>query len=410
MTNTIDIKDRCHVNTNEDGDTFVGVKADTENAIVYFPVGYQLPDNEMEIRRDIKNLFNLLGEYTEKKDRVLQMKNFEIEHSVDFPINAYLEVINYYFSHGYYIEKKIIYKTDSKGKTDWSRTFKIQKPLIQQNGSPVYTQMTVKKSTSNQNKLITKIHKYCVYECFEKIGWLYMPNMPEQPDIEFNKNVFINVLIDKLANTYIDQDKALFKAMLDMIKYMDERPNEKQFYFGTDRFEYVWERLIDKIFGESNKEDYFPKAQWKLRYGKNHDSSALQPDTIMIYNDKIYILDAKYYRYGVTGIPNHLPNSSSINKQITYGEYVDKHMNWDNKKIFNAFLMPFNSKNNLFKTNKIFENIGEATGEWRDATVMTNYDKVQGIVVDVRELMYNRLGKSPISIKQLASAIEEGIN
>lgn len=410
MTNTIDIKDRCHVNTNEDGDTFVGVKADTENAIVYFPVGYQLPDNEMEIRRDIKNLFNLLGEYTEKKDRVLQMKNFEIEHSVDFPINAYLEVINYYFSHGYYIEKKIIYKTDSKGKTDWSRTFKIQKPLIQQNGSPVYTQMTVKKSTANQNKLITKIHKYCVYECFEKIGWLYMPNMPEQPDIEFNKNVFINVLIDKLANTYIDQDKALFKAMLDMIKYMDERPNEKQFYFGTDRFEYVWERLIDKIFGESNKEDYFPKAQWKLRYGKNHDSSALQPDTIMIYNDKIYILDAKYYRYGVTGIPNHLPNSSSINKQITYGEYVDKHMNWDNKKIFNAFLMPFNSKNNLFKTNKIFENIGEATGEWRDVTAMTNYDKVQGIVVDVRALMYNRLGKSPISIKQLASAIEEGIH
>ena len=32
--------DRCHVNTNEDGDTFVGVKADSDNVVVYFPLGY----------------------------------------------------------------------------------------------------------------------------------------------------------------------------------------------------------------------------------------------------------------------------------------------------------------------------------------------------------------------------------
>ena len=72
--------------------------------------------------------------------------------------------------------------------------------------------------------------------------------------------------------------------------------------------------------------------------------------------------------------------------------------------------MPFNRKNNLFKTNKIFENIGEATGKWRNATAMKKYDRVQGIVVDVRTLMYNRLGKSTQCIQQLATTIEEGIN
>jgi hypothetical protein len=409
MVSKISIKDRCHVNTNEDGDTFVGVKADTDNAIVYFPTGYQLPENETDIRRDIKTLFNVLGEYTEKKDRVLQMKKFEIAQSVDFPINAYLEVINYYLNYEYYTETENIYKTAPKGKTDWAKTFKKQKPLVQQNGSFVYTQMTVKASTPNESKLITKIHKYCVYECFDKIGWLYVPNMPEQPDIEFNKNLFVNVLTDKLSNTNNDKYKALFKAMLDMIKFIDERPNEKQFYFGTDRFEYVWERLIDKVFGESNKDDYFPKAEWKLRHGKSQDSSVLQPDTIMIYKDKVYVLDAKYYRYGVTGYPNHLPNSSSINKQITYGEYVDKHMGVDSDKIFNVFLMPFNSKKNLFHTNETFENIGEATGKWRNGTDMKNYDRVQGIVMDVRTLMHNRLGKSTACIQQLAATIEEGL-
>ena len=31
------------------------------------------------------------------------------------------------------------------------------------------------------------------------------------------------------------------------------------------------------------------------------------------------------YKYGWTGIPEHLPNGSSINKQITYGEYLEKY-------------------------------------------------------------------------------------
>lgn len=408
MTSKINIKDRCHVNTNEDGDTFVGVKADTEEAKVYFPVGYQLPENEAEIRRDIKTLFNVLGEYTEKKDRVLQMKKFEITQPVDFPINAYLEVINYYLNYQYYTETENIYKTASKGKTDWSKTFKHQKPLVQQNGSLVYSQMTVKASTPNESTLITKIHKYCVYESFDKIGWLYLHNLPEKSDIEFNKNLFVNVLNDKISNTYNDKYKALFKAMLDMVKFMDERHNEKQFYFGTDRFEYVWERLIDKVFGESNKDEYFPKAEWKLRHGKKQDSSALQPDTIMLYKDKVYVLDAKYYRYGVTGYTNHLPNSSSINKQITYGEYIDNHMNkYKSDKVFNAFLMPYNRYNNPFGTAESIENIGEATGKWRNGSDIKTYDKVQGIVVDVRTLIHNRFGKSVSYVNQLADAIEK---
>ena len=32
-----DITKHCHVNSNEDGDRFVGIKADSDNAMVYFP-------------------------------------------------------------------------------------------------------------------------------------------------------------------------------------------------------------------------------------------------------------------------------------------------------------------------------------------------------------------------------------
>ena len=58
------IKDHCHVNTNEDGDRFVGIKADTDDAMVYFPIGYQLPDEDKAIRNDIRHLIQVLSEFT----------------------------------------------------------------------------------------------------------------------------------------------------------------------------------------------------------------------------------------------------------------------------------------------------------------------------------------------------------
>ena len=54
-----DIRNRCHVNSNEDGDRFVGVKADSDKAMVYFPIGYQLPETDQEIRTDIKHLIQV---------------------------------------------------------------------------------------------------------------------------------------------------------------------------------------------------------------------------------------------------------------------------------------------------------------------------------------------------------------
>lgn len=411
MVEKMQIKDRCHINSDQNGDTYVGIKVDADDVSVYFPIGYQLSENEKGIRADIITLLSVLEEYTEKENRVLQKSKFNEKETIDFPISAYLEVIEYYLNFGYYKENKSVYKTGTTGTINWPRTFKSQNPILQQNGSFVYTQMSVRTLTPQENNLITKIHKYCVYESINKIGWLYGLNATELPDIEFDRNLFVSVLSDKLSNTYNDRQKILFTAMINMITYMDERPNEKQLYYGTDRFEYVWESLIDAVFGEKNKSDYFPKAEWKIRKGKRIDSSALQPDTIMKWDGKLYVIDAKYYKFGITGYENHLPNSSSINKQITYAEYIDKHIKVDNKKIFNAFLMPFNSEKNVFGTKRTFENIGEATGKWRESSNPKNYDRVQGIVMNTKTLLQRRQRNSKNYYKQeLANCIEKGFD
>ena len=80
-----------------------------------------------------------------------------------------------------------------------------------------------------------------------------------------------------------------------MLKYMDEKSSEKQYFFGTDFFERIWEKMIDKAFGIENKDQYFPRTRWLLDYGPNRTKTPLQPDTIMIYNGKVSLREVEPY-------------------------------------------------------------------------------------------------------------------
>lgn len=406
-----DIKDHCHVNTNEDGDRFVGIKVDSNNAMVYFPIGYDLPHSDKEIRQDIKHLIHVLSEFTTKEDRLIAVNRFAAPQAVDFPINAFRGVIEYFLGNGYYIETEPSFTTGTKGNQDWSRTIRQETPLMQiKDGvtSPIYTKFVVRTQNPNANKEITQINRFCVFEAFRRLGWLYIPSMPEDPGPHPDIKTSIVIVRDKLARTNDDKRKMLFQNMKDMLEYLDEQTSDKQFYFGTDDFDHVWERLIDRAFGEQDKDKYFPRSRWLLDYGKYKEKHPLMPDTIMIYNGKYYVLDAKCYRYGWTGIPDHLPNGSSINKQITYGEYLEKHKEIDADSIFNAFIMPFNKANNYFHIDSPVGVIGEAIGDWRRNG--KPYERIQGIVMDTRYLMYHYLGKPMKEKIALADCIEAVLN
>jgi hypothetical protein len=320
-----------------------------------------------------------------------------------------MNVIEYYFSIGgrYYIETELAYKTSSSGKQDWARTVRKHIPLIQIKGdisSFIFTEFEVRTNAPNDTKLITQINRYCVYEAFKYIGWLYVSYLPDKSGQHPDLKTSISIVQQKISVTNDDRKKKLFQSMLDMLKYIDENTYDLQFYYGTDDFDHVWEKLIDRAFGERDKENYFPRSRWLLDYGKYKEKHPLMPDTIMIYNDKYYILDAKYYKYGRTGNPDHLPNGSSINKQITYGEYLEKYMGVNADSLFNAFIMPYNMEENKFGLNSFVGNIGEAIGDWRYNKKY--YEHIQGIVMDTRYLMYHYAGKPMKEKIELAECIE----
>ena len=101
--------------------------------MAYFPLGYNLPESDDEIRHDIFNLFHILSEFKDVDKGYLNKNLVKTPHRVKFPINSYLEIIYYYMENGYYIERDPIFKTDTKGKIDWSKTIKKQRPLLQKN-------------------------------------------------------------------------------------------------------------------------------------------------------------------------------------------------------------------------------------------------------------------------------------
>lgn len=404
------LKEKCYINTNKDEDTFVGVQCLDGDIKINFPLGFSLDStSDSTLRKDILLLLNVLRNFTQQQFNSVPKSNFVTKNST-FPLFAYLYVLKDYVMRGYYKENIVEYHKSKTGKINWSRTIKTQRPYIQ-DLNVFYLDFITKKTVVNENELITLIHQYCVYKSFQMLGWLYTNYLPVKPQLKFNQKLFINILKRKLANTFNDADKLLFKNLIVIVNNENDYSLDNlSFSFGTNRFEYIWEKMIDRVYGETNKTDYFPKTHWHIYNSENiitaSENAPLEPDTIMINDNNIFVLDAKYYKYGVTRRSFDLPGTSSISKQITYGEYIFKNKRSNSKtKVYNAFIMPFNSS---VKSENRIHYIGTATSEWKDNNF--DYEKVLGILVDVKYLMQITNSKNYDAINELSNLIEEKIS
>lgn len=394
------LKDRCCVNEDGEGSRFVGIKTDSDNSIVYFPIGYHLPESEEDVRQDIMQLISVLSAFSE-----MNMPISENSQTANFPIDSCMHIIGYYWSHGYYME------TGGASKRS-SSSLRKHMVFFQEDGSPLPAPYGTRGTSLNDKNLITKINEYCVYMSFKRIGWLYSKKCPDNPQIEANHEKFLVVLRNRLASERVEKTKELFKDMIKLIDHLNKHANDSSYYFGTYRFEYVWEQLIDSIFGINEKGEYFPRTRWILSHGDQRNSYPRESGSIMLHDGKIYVLDASYCQYGITGIPKDLPESDSINRQITYGQYIHKHAKFrqkygDNVPVFNAFLMPYDCKKNKFGTQKVFESIGEATDDWRHDKFP--YQHVQGILVDIKTLLYFFGSQHKSKIMELAETIDKSL-
>jgi hypothetical protein len=267
-----------------------------------------------------------------------------------------------------------------------------------------------------QNAAIIREHAISLYiqvgglryhESFKNLGWLYGDYTPKKPTIKLNRNLFINLVSKKINLMNNDRDRLLFKKILSILLSINESNSKSTSTFGTYQFEYVWQNLINYVFGVENKDIYLPRGRWFQKYGtvKKSISSALEPDTIMLENNDIYVLDAKFYKYGIRNHKDayYLPKSSDISKQITYGQFVNKNFGSKINNIYNAFLLPYNKLDNDFNLSDNYLYIGYATGDW--ITKPESFELIHTILIDLKYIMMAALKRSNKERNYLSSTI-----
>ena len=158
--------DRCHVNTNIENDMFVGILKREDYYEVDFPLGYHFNSDEKGLRKDILSLINILEKYSDRRESEIYggLKNNDVG---GIPVQAYMYLIKDLFERGNYKERDKHNQDAKCRKISCRKTIKTQKSVIQDNEA-YYLNFVVKNNNMNENELITLVHKYCVYQSFDK--------------------------------------------------------------------------------------------------------------------------------------------------------------------------------------------------------------------------------------------------
>lgn len=403
--------------TGELNNQFIGVKIADNKIQFHYPETYQLSCVDAELRRDILAILRTIS-LAKTLTSNLSSYNSKFNNNDVFPMGAYLWLINDYLTYGRYENREKVYQRGARGKIDWKKTLRTT-PAISQ-GNIIYTDIISEKKSQVDN-LLTEIYFFCAKRSVDALGWLYGIEFDANGvdyERKYNKKLYLATINTELSHTFDDIKKTRLQHMKNVITGLDDDVVQtKEIVYGVDSYDYVYERMVDSMFSNiQNIKDFYPTAEWDLVVeSKPKESSKLRPDTILEQTKadgtkNLYILDAKYYRYGTTFLPKHIPETTSIQKQITYGEYVKKMKAGLYDAIFSAFVMPYSKTANIHRDrfNKNIEFVGTARAKWIDSDGETSRN-IAGILIDTNFLINNWVRKNQDNIDTIIETIEDNI-
>lgn len=399
---------------------FVGIKIDKDKLEIYVP----------QMFRKYKNSDQ---KYTRKtyRDLLLFLKSINIAKTIDhenikdsnylqgdiWPIESYLWIIQDYIENGYYYNREKIYTKGKNGKIDWKRTMKLVP--IYSNGNIIYDRLITSKMSAS-NDIIAQIYKICLYQSVNRIGWAFNFNIfVDVNQVRSNKEM-IHIVQKELYSTFDDIKRLRFKHMLKILKGLEnDNALSKKTTYGITNYYYVFEIMVDLLFQGikgKEKEMYNPSGYWLLNNQEKQLSSNLRPDTIYKRKseNETFIIDAKMYQYGYTKKIEDLPKTSSMQKQITYGDFINNYIDPESH-IRNAFILPFNKdlfiddKNIEFNSDGNMAYIGMAYVNYRNNREHKPYDYIYTFMIDFNFLLRNYKKNDRQYIEELCDKINEKI-
>lgn len=388
-----------HSVTNEEHNSFVGLRIRNDEIHFHYPESYNISDisDKKSFRNDIVNIIRTIS-LAKSKTAVNNQSDSGFASSEQFAIMSYLWIIRDYISNSYYRNSGKIYRTNGKGKINWKKTLETD-PIVS-NGNIIYNNVVV-EVRNDCDDVITEAHKWCVFDSVRKIGWLFGISeksvfVPRTPESVMKK--YVRAIKTELMRTLDDVKKMRLHHMLKVLTGVDDSDRTKEIVYGVDKYHYVYERMVDYVFSNvSDITKYNPNANWYLKKNdyKPSEASSLRPDTICLEpikesasGEKVaYVLDAKFYRFGTTGNVSDLPTTTSIQKQITYGDNII--CNLQQKEniqcVYNAFILPYNKNNNKFGYENDLEYIGFSEANWRKDELL--HTRICAFLIDTKHLI-----------------------
>ncbi len=400
---------------------FVGIKIFNNHIEFHYPETYHLSDNDDGLRKDI---LAILRTVSLAKTKTSEMSSYNTHHKEGyvFPLGAFLWIINDYLTYGRYENREKKYEHGVKGKINWKQTMR-SNPVIS-NGNVIYTDFISEKKSQKDN-LLTEIYFFCVQKAVDSIGWLYGISF-NSDGIDYyrllNEKKYLTAINTELVHTFDDQKKIRLQNMKSIIIGLDDDMiNTREVIYGVDSYDYVYERMVDSMFSKvENIREFYPNAEWDLvLLPEPINSTNLRPDTIIVRTEPdtgkkyVYIIDAKYYRYGTTFKPGDMPETTSIQKQITYGEYVKAAKRGQYDGVYSAFLLPYSKDKNIHsdRFNHYLEYAGMGRAKWftDEQTLETTNREIAAILIDTKFLINNWVKKDEDNINTLTQLIESQV-
>lgn len=391
--------------------SFVGIKIDEGIVKVFVPRVFR---EDEDWKKDIRLFLKSIEIAKTKNTENINKGSNNTDNA--WPIDSYLWLINDYLENGLYYNREKKLSRSNSGKIEWKRT--LQQVPIYSDGNIIYDQLITSKMTP-ANDMITHIYKLCLRQSVDKIGWLFNYNFHIQIDQLVSIKEMIMRVRKELNETFDDIKRIRFNHMLNILKTTEgDNMLSSHYSYGITNYYYVFETMVDMLFDGitgDEKKKYDPNGYWQLNGQNRFLASRLRPDTILKRNDKTYILDAKMYQYGATHDRSKLPETQSLQKQITYGDFVSNNLR--NKNIRNAFILPYNKCLKSFindpgaikynDSNLVY--FGYAYVDWRDDEDFQDYDNIYAFGIDFNYLLNNYKNPDYEIINQFCKVIEENI-
>lgn len=395
---------------NKRDDEFIGLKIVNNKITFYYPITFDLSASDEGKRMDGLAILKSISLAKRSTDQDSTYYN-EYDDKYDIPFDSYIWIINDYFTYHRFDNAEKQYSKNSSGKICWKKTIRTQ-PIIN-NGNIIFNNIIVEKYNQNDNILV-EIYNYCVKTAFDTLGPFFNISFNDfGPEYyrSFDKKKYLAVLNKEISHTFNDQKKMRLNHMKNIIIGLsDNIVSSSNIVYGADSYEFVFEKMVDKLFSskEINIRDFFPNSQWVLvNKDRAYKNSCLRPDTIMKNGKDVFILDAKFYQYGYTFAVGDLPDTTSVEKQITYAEFIKNTKEDEYDNIYNAFILPYSSAKNIFndKFNGNVVYIGNANASWKSDENI--FKKVPAFLIDLRFLVYNYINKKHDDIDNLMKLIKE---